>query len=77
MLICISLVLIRCICEAGYSGNSCNQCAAGFFGPSCRRCPACVHGKCNHETGYIAYNLLKVAEISNIYHNNKLTNNYV
>ncbi|KAF5349154.1 hypothetical protein D9756_009329 [Leucocoprinus leucothites] len=29
----------QCVCQPGFTGQSCEDCSSGFFGPSCQQCP--------------------------------------
>jgi len=44
------LLIGRCVCEVGFSGNRCDRpCAKGFYGIACKQvCPPCTSGKNNH-----------------------------
>eukprot|EP01012_Entosiphon_sulcatum_P022534 TRINITY_DN274_c0_g1_i5.p1 TRINITY_DN274_c0_g1~~TRINITY_DN274_c0_g1_i5.p1 ORF type:complete len:983 (-),score=72.53 TRINITY_DN274_c0_g1_i5:4552-7500(-) len=33
-----------CVCDAGFTGITCNDCLPGFHGPSCRSCQPCHNG---------------------------------
>ena len=33
-----------CVCNAGWTGETCNDCATGYFGAQCQACPTCLNG---------------------------------